>query len=273
MTRTATPVELDQLYDSLNKVSSSLGPNGANAHGSLSNLLNTLAANLNGNGQNLHDTITQLSQLSSTLDSNKSDLFATVDNLSKFTQTLADSDASVRQFTDQLTNVTGFLAGQRSQLGAAVDELGTALGQVQSFIQNNRSEIKSNVDNLQDVTKVLVDERSALAEVLDVAPLALDDVVNSYNASSGTLDARADLNDLNQPPIVIVCKLLQQTTPSNIPPVLATACNQIAPILQGLVKLPTPAQTLTALQQGKLPPLPLPLAGTLYGSSSSGSGK
>jgi virulence factor Mce-like protein len=273
MTRTATPVELDQLYDSLNKVSSSLGPNGANAHGSLSNLLNTLAANLNGNGQNLHDTITQLSQLSTTLDSNKSDLFATVDNLSKFTQTLADSDASVRQFTDQLTNVTGFLAGQRSQLGAAVDELGTALGQVQSFIQNNRSEIKSNVDNLQDVTKVLVDERSALAEVLDVAPLALDDVVNSYNASSGTLDARADLNDLNQPPIVIVCKLLQQTTPSNIPPVLATACNQIAPILQGLVKLPTPAQTLTALQQGKLPPLPLPLAGTLYGSSSSGSGK
>ncbi|HEY3748116.1 MAG TPA: MCE family protein [Pseudonocardiaceae bacterium] len=273
MTRTATPVELDQLYDSLNKVSSSLGPNGANAHGSLSNLLNTLAANLNGNGQNLHDTITQLSQLSTTLDSNKSDLFATVDNLSKFTQTLANSDASVRQFTDQLTNVTGFLAGQRSQLGAAVDELGTALGQVQSFIQNNRSEIKSNVDNLQDVTKVLVDERSALAEVLDVAPLALDDVVNSYNASSGTLDARADLNDLNQPPIVIVCKLLQQTTPSNIPPVLATACNQIAPILQGLVKLPTPAQTLTALQQGKLPPLPLPLAGTLYGSSSSGSGK
>jgi phospholipid/cholesterol/gamma-HCH transport system substrate-binding protein len=274
MTRTATPVELDQLYDSLNKVSSSLGPNGANAHGSLSNLLNTLAANLNGNGQNLHDTITQLSQLSTTLDSNKSDLFATVDNLSKFTQTLANSDASVRQFTDQLTNVTGFLAGQRSQLGAAVDELGTALGQVQSFIQNNRSEIKSNVDNLRDVTKVLVDERSALAEVLDVAPLALDDVVNSYNASSGTLDARADLNDLNQPPIVIVCKLLQQTTPANIPPVLATACNQIAPILQGLVKLPTPAQTLTALQQGKLPPLPLPLAGTLYGSSStSGSGK
>ncbi|HEX5407408.1 MAG TPA: MCE family protein [Pseudonocardiaceae bacterium] len=273
-TRTVTPVELDQLYDSLDKVSTALGPNGANANGSLSDLLNTLASNLNGNGQNLHDTITQLSQLSTTLDGNKDDLFATVDNLAKFTQTLANSDATVRQFSNQLADVSGFLASQRGQLGAAVSELGTALGRVQSFIQNNRGEIKSNVDNLRSVTKVLVDERSALAEVLDVAPLALDDVVNSYNAASGTLDARADLNDLNQPPIVIVCKLLRQTTPSNIPPVLATACNQIAPILQGLVKLPTPAQTLTALQQGKLPPLPLPLAGTLYGSgSTTGSGK
>ncbi len=270
--RTATPVELDQLYDSLDKVSSSLGPNGANADGSLSDLLNTLAKNLNGNGQNLHDTITQLSQLTTTLNDNKGDLFATVDNLSKFTQTLADSDATVRKFSDQLSDVSGFLAGQRTQLASAVDQLGTALGRVQSFIQDNRSEIKSNVDNLASVTKVLVDERSALAETLDVAPLALDDVVNSYNAASGTLDARADLNDLDQPPIVIVCKLIAQTTPANVPPILANACNQIAPILNGALTLPTPAQTLTALQQGKLPPLPLPLVGTLYGTPSTDTG-
>jgi phospholipid/cholesterol/gamma-HCH transport system substrate-binding protein len=273
--RTATPVELDQLYDSLNKVSTSLGPNGANANGSLSNLLDTLANNLNGNGQNLHDTITQLSQLTTTLDSNKDDLFATVDNLSQFTQTLAGSDATVRQFIGQLSDVSGFLAGQRGQLADAVSELGTALGQVQGFIKDNRAEIKSNVDNLAAVTRVLVNERSALAEVLDEAPLALDDVVNSYNGASGTLDARADLNDLANPPIVEVCKLLEQTTPSNVPPVLANACKQIAPVLQGLVPLPSAAQVLTSLQQGKLPPLPLPLAGVVYGTpnSATGSGK
>jgi virulence factor Mce-like protein len=271
-TRTATPVELDQLYDSLNKVATSLGPNGANANGSLSDLLNTLAKNLNGNGQNLHDTITQLSQLTTTLDSNKNDLFGTVDNLAKFTQTLANSDATVRQFTNQLSDVSGFLAGQRGQLAAAVDQLGTSLGQIQSFIQSNRAELKSNVDNLADVTKVLVNERSALAETLDVAPLALDDVVNSYNAASGTLDARADLNDLSQPVLVTICKLLQQGTPSNVPPVLSQACQQVAPILQGLVPLPSAAQVLSSIQQGKLPPLPLPLAGVVYGSASTPTG-
>lgn len=273
LNRTATPVELDQLYSSLDKVSSSLGPNGANANGSLSNLLNTLAANLNGNGQNLHDTITQLSQLTTTLDTNKNNLFATVDNLAQFTQTLANSDATVRQISSQLSDVTGFLASQKSQLAAAVQQLGQALGQIQSFIQVNRGELKSNVDNLAAVTKVLVDERSSLAEVLDVAPLALDDVVNAYNASSGTLDARADLNDLSQPVLVQVCKLLQQSTPSNVPPTLTSACDTVAPILQGLVPLPTAAQVLQSMQQGKLPPLPLPMAGVVYGSSASPNGR
>ena len=272
-TRTATPVELDQLYQSLNKVSTSLGPNGANSNGSLSDLLNTLSANLNGNGQNLHDTITQLSQLATTLDSNKDNLFATVDNIGQFTQMLANNDATVREFISQLSNVSGFLAGQRSQLAAAVSQLGTALGQIQSFVQNNRALIKSNVTNLESVTRVLVNERSALAETLDVAPLALDDVVNAYNASSGTLDARADLNELNQPPLVTVCKLLQQVGGTNIPAALSTACGSIASVLSGAVQLPTPAQTIEALQQGKLPPLPLPLAGTLYGTATSGSGQ
>jgi virulence factor Mce-like protein len=268
--RTATPVELDQLYGSLNKVSTALGPNGANANGSLSDLLNSLAANLNGNGQNLHDTITQLSQLATTLDSNKDNLFATVDNLAQFTQTLANSDASVRKFTNQLADVSGFLAGQRGQLSAAVTELGSALGQVQGFIQSNRALIKSNVDNLAQVTKVLVNERASLAEVLDEAPLALDDVVNSYNAASGSLDARANLNDLANPPIVEVCHLIQQLTPANLPPALADICNQLAPVLSGALPLPSAAQVLTALQQGKLPPLPLPLAGIVFGSSTGG---
>jgi virulence factor Mce-like protein len=270
--RTATPVELDQLYSSLNKVSTALGPNGANSNGSLSDLLNTLANNLNGNGQNLHDTITQLSQLATTLDSNKNNLFATVDNLAQFTQALANSDATVRKFTGQLDNVSAFLAGQRGQLADAVSQLGTALGQVQGFIQNNRSLIKSNVDNLAQVTKVLVDERAALAEVLDTAPLALDDVVNSYNAASGSLDARANINDLANPPIVEVCHLLQQVTPTNLPAVLAQACSQIAPVVQGVLPLPSAAQVLQSLQQGKLPPLPLPLAGVVYGTPTSPTG-
>ncbi len=276
--RTATPVELDQLYSSLNKLSTSLGPNGANQKGALSNLLNTAAANLDGNGENLHNTITQLSQLSQTLDSNKDNLFATVDNLAQFTTTLANSDATVRKVTQQLSDVSGFLAGERGNLGAAVSQLATALGQVQGFINDNRNQIKSNVDNLTQVTQVLVQERSALAETLDDAPLALTNLANSYNAASGSLDARADLNDLSNPPAVEVCHLLQQLAPGNIPAEIKAACATIAPILDKLVPLPTPAQVIESLQSGKIPPLPLPIAGVLYASpsttgSTSGGGK
>jgi phospholipid/cholesterol/gamma-HCH transport system substrate-binding protein len=255
---TATPLEVDDLYASLNRVSTTLGPNGANQNGALSDLLNTLAKNLEGNGQATHDTIKQLGDAARTLSGSQEQLFSTVDNLQKFTGTLANSDKQVRQFSEQLADVSKFLASERTNLAQAVQQLAISLESVQQFIKDNRARIKTNVDKLTTITQVLVDERAALAEVLDVAPLALSNVVNTYNASSGTLDARADLNDLTQPPIVMVCRLLKQTTPANIPSILADACGKLAPVLQGAVPLPSVAQVINGLQSGNVP---MPFAG------------
>lgn len=263
LNRTAVPIEVDDLYASLDKISKDLGPNGVNANGSLSDLLNTLAKNFDGNGESLHDTITKLSQLSTTLSGNKNDLFATIQNLANFSQTLADSDSQVRQFESQLADVSGYLAGEKDNLAATVQQLGTTLGMVQDFINSHHDKLRSNVDNLASVTKVLVDQRSALAEILDVAPVGLGNVINAYNGSSGTLDARSNINELTQPPLVMVCGLLKQT-PGALAKV-GNLCDPVAKILDGTAKLPSVAQTVYALQHGQLPPLPLPFV-DLYGT-------
>jgi virulence factor Mce-like protein len=256
--RTATPLEVDDLYASLNRVSVTLGPNGVNKNGALADLLDTAAKNLDGNGEALNQTVTQLSQMAKTLSGSDDDLFATVDNLQKFTSALAASDDAVNEFTEQAADVTKFLAEEKDDLGEAVRQLGIALGAVQQFIADNRAHLKTNVDKLASVTQVLVDQRAALAEVLDVAPVALSNIVNAYNGSSGTLDARADLNELAQPPIVTVCNLIRQGTPNNLPQVLADTCDQLKPIVEGALPLPTPAEILTALQNGTAPQLPIP---------------
>ena len=80
------------------------------------------------------------------------------------------------------------------------------------------------------------------------------------SSDRGALDTRANINELNQPPIVLICKLIQQATPNNVPPVLANTCKQLEPILTGVVPLKPPAEILSDLNAGKLP-LPLPLAG------------
>jgi virulence factor Mce-like protein len=258
--RTATPVELDQLYESLNELTTALGPNGANRDGALSDLLDSAAANLEGNGQALGDTIGRLGDAARTLSGSEDDLFATVDQLQRFTGMLAANDGQVRDVNRQLAEVAGFLADERENLGGALNELAGALGQVQGFIQDNRAALKSNVDKLAGITQVLVDQRAALAETLDVAPLALGNLQNTYNAASGTLDTRADINELNQPPLVLVCKLVQGIEPGRVPGVLSQACAQLEPILSGQVPLKAPAEVLSDLSQGKLP-LPLPLAG------------
>ncbi|GAB3446436.1 MCE family protein [Actinophytocola sediminis] len=267
--RTATPLEVDELYASLNRVSRTLGPNGANADGALSDLLDTAAANLDGNGESLNQTIVQLSKMADTLSGSDQDLFATVDNLARFTAALARSDDQVNEFSEQAAEVTSFLADERGDLAAAVQQLGVALGAVQQFIDDNRGRIKSNVDKLASVTKVLVDQRAALAEVLDIAPVALSNIINSYNGSSGTLDARADLNELSQPPIVMICELLGTGAPPELPPVLAETCSGLAEVVDGVAPIPPVADILTALQAGDMPPIPLPLA-EVYGLDGGG---
>ncbi|EHY90062.1 MCE family protein [Saccharomonospora azurea] len=263
LTRTAVPLEIDELGESLSRVSEALGPNGANADGSLSDLLDTAAENLDGNGKALNQTITKLGQAAGTLSGNSEDLFVTVENLAKLSGTLADSDGQVRRFEEQLAQVSGFLADERENLSATVAELGTTLEIVDEFLTDNHDRVKSNVDKLADVTEVLVEQRAALAETLDIAPLALGNLANTYNAASGTLDARPNMNELTEPPIAMVCGLLKQT-PKALD-ALGGLCSKLSGVLEGAVPLPSLAESVNSLNKGELPPLPLPLVGQITG--------
>ncbi|GAB3294539.1 MCE family protein [Parasphingorhabdus pacifica] len=256
--RTATPVELDEMYRSLNDISKALGPEGANKDGALTELLDTSAKNLDGNGKALADTLEHLGQAGNTLSGNSKELFATVDNLQKFTSMLAANDQQVRKFNTQMAQVNKFLSAERGDLAASMAELAVALGKVETFVRDNRELLHSNVEQLNSVAKVLVKQKAALNESLTNAPLALGNLQNVYNASSGTLDTRANINELNQPPLVAVCKLLDQTNPADIPLHLVDTCKQVQGAIDSAVPLPTPAEAISSLQQGELPPLPLP---------------
>jgi phospholipid/cholesterol/gamma-HCH transport system substrate-binding protein len=257
--RTATPVELDDLTASVNDLATALGPNGANADGALSDVLDTAAANLAGNGELFGQTIRELSAASAAVADSGDDLFATVDNLSRFTETLAESDAQVRSFNEKLAGVTGYLAEDRDDLGLALSSLGVALTDVHGFIAEHKDRIASNVDKLTGVTQALADQRGAIAEILDVAPLAMSNYLSTYDSASASFMIRGNLNELTYPPVLMLCRTIAAGTPSQLPKTLSDLCSQLAPYLDGTLGLPTPAEALAALSAGELPPLPLPL--------------
>lgn len=254
---TATPMEIDDLYGSLDELSTSLGPNGANANGALSNLLDTAAANLDGNGKNINDTVTELANLSRTLDDSKGDLFATVRNLQSFTTALADSDSQLNQFYARVADVTGFLAEDSDDVGKALSSLASSLGDVQQFVEENKDLLTSNVDKLASVSKVLVDQRAALAEVLDVAPTGMTNFINSYDAASGSIAIRYNANEFTNPLVTTLCRLLKASTPVGLPDVVSNLCEAIQPVVDGIAKLPSIPQLMEDMSTGKVPPLPL----------------
>lgn len=263
--RTAVPLGVDDLVRTADQLATMLGPHGVNQKGALSDLLDVGAGNLAGNGQALHDTIGNLAQLSGTLAGSRQDLFGTVTQLQSFVSTLAADDGQVRQFNSQLADVSRTLADERGDLGAALNQLSVTLGEVAGFVQDNRAVLKSNVDRLSQVTAVLVAQRDALAEILDIAPTGLNNVANAYNATSGTLDTRSNLEELRAPPILLVCELLRRSTPAQLPPNLAQTCRELEPELSGAVPLPSAAEVISALETGRPPPLPLLAVPTVAG--------
>ncbi|MEU3249850.1 MCE family protein [Streptomyces sp. NPDC006997] len=195
--RNRTPVEIDQLYASLIDLSQALGPDGANSTGALSDLLTTGAANLDGNGKAIGDSVEQFGKAARTLDGSSDDLFTTLSQLQTFTTMLKDKDDDVRTAQERLDTVVSFFADNKDDLAGALDELGTALGQVKTFIQDNRGELKDNVERLVPVTQTLVRQRASLAETLDTAPLAADNLVGAYDTGTGRIDGRTNINEIS----------------------------------------------------------------------------
>ena len=180
--RTAVPVELDRVYKSLDTIATALGPNGVDKTGALNKLLTSSANTLGGNGEAIKQTITELAGAVGTLSDNRENLFATVDNLGQFTNTLARNDGQVRLLNNQLADFSGFLASERGNLSGVLQVLPPALEDVASFVRDNRDGLHTDVSKLASITDILVRQQKALTETFDVAPLALGNLTNSYNA-------------------------------------------------------------------------------------------
>lgn len=216
--RTAVPLELDQIYSSLDDLTVALGPNGANRNGAFSDLLETTAANFGGQGAKFHQAIKDFGKLSQTLDNNKDELFGSARELEGFIGTLARNDQTVRDFNDSLAEVSTMLSGERQELSASMRHLATALGQVSTFVEENRDVLGRNISGLNRVVKVLVKRRSELDSILDSAPLALNNLALTYNPQSGTLDTNANIGEavhqVESDPSTFLCGFLGQADTS-----------------------------------------------------------
>ncbi len=238
-TETAVPVELDQIYQSIDDLSVALGPRGANSEGAFSRLVNASAANLRGNGDRFRQMIRDLSLFTGTLSNNKEELFGSLRQVSRFVHALYANDAAVRGFNDSLAEVAGVLAGERRQLALTLETLGGALSDVEGFVQRNEELLADNVQGLVRVTKVLVDQRDALAEALEVAPTALGNLALAYNTRTGTLDQRSNFGEnleiAEEDPALLLCTLLNEDEQDEL-------CGVLTEILSddGAPELPLP---------------------------------
>jgi phospholipid/cholesterol/gamma-HCH transport system substrate-binding protein len=215
--RTAIPLELDEIYGSLDKLTVALGPNGANRNGALTDLLEQTAKNFAGQGANFKRTIENFGDLSSTLDDNKEELFSSARRLEGFISTLAANDSTVRRFNQSLGSVSQLLSNESGDLTSALKNLGTALDVVGHFVEDNRASLGRNIHGINQVAKILVRRRDDLNTILRAGPLALNNLGLGYNPQAGTLDSNANignlLHTLGSDPAQLLCSLIAADDP------------------------------------------------------------
>ncbi|MDO7867730.1 MCE family protein [Nocardioides jiangxiensis] len=218
--RTSIPLDLDQIYQSLDNLVTALGPDGANKDGALSDLLVQTAKNFSGQGEKFNQTVHDLSKLTGTLDDNREELFGAAAKLEAFVNTLAKNDGTVRKFNQSLSDVSALLAGERTDLASSLHNLAVAMGQVSTFVKDNQAALGRNIKGLNKVAKVLVRQRAALDETLTNAPVALVNLGHAYNPQAGTLDTRTNLgevlNQLTASPSAVLCALTNSKTVCNL---------------------------------------------------------
>lgn len=193
LSRTDTPVELDEAFGATSDLAKALGPNGANKNGSLNRLLSVGANNLNGTGDDFRSTIRDMADAAAALSSDSGDTASSIKNLNKFTSALAKSNNQYVSFSRDMTAVSAQLNGERTDLSAVIRVLGPTLKNVNRFVKDNKKSISTSVTNLGKLSDILARNKHGLETFLDKAPTGIENAAMTYDPISGTLVSRMNL--------------------------------------------------------------------------------
>jgi phospholipid/cholesterol/gamma-HCH transport system substrate-binding protein len=193
LTHTKTPVEFARVLDVLDKISTSLKGDGTGG-GPVADVVNASAAIADGNGDKIKTALTELSnalRLSADGGAQTRDQLTTiVKNVSSLLDAASTNDTKLREFGSIIRQLSQILADEDLGNGATGKRLNQVLDQVGGILDNNRDHIKRAVLNGNTVLKTVVDQQREVAELLDVAPLTLDNLYNTIDQTNGSVRVR-----------------------------------------------------------------------------------
>lgn len=229
--RTAVPVEWDEVRAQLERLTDMLQPTKPGGVSTLGALINTGADNLRGQGANIRDTVIKVSQAISALGDHSKDVFGTVKNLSILVSALRDSSGLLSQLNNNLANVSSLLADDPNKVSRAVGDLNAVVGDVQSFVADNREAVGTTSDKLASITKAVVDSLDDIKQTLHIAPTPLANLYNIYEPANGALTGALQINNFANP-LQFFCGAIQAASRLGAEQAAKLCIQYLAPIMK-----------------------------------------
>jgi len=187
LTRTAVPVEWDEVKQALTQLAVQLGPTTGSMQGPLGAAINQAADTLDGKGQSFHNALRELSQVAGRLGDSRSDIFGTVKNLQVLVNALSASNEQIVQFAGNVASVSQVLADSSRHLDNTLGTLNQALSDIRGFLHENNSTLIDTVNKLNDFAQTLSDQSDNIEQVLHVAGPGIANFYNIYDPAQGSL--------------------------------------------------------------------------------------
>jgi phospholipid/cholesterol/gamma-HCH transport system substrate-binding protein len=244
--RTAVPVEWDEIKGQLNDLAVALGPQGANRDGALSEVVDATSGALRGQGRTINDTIANLAGAIGVLESGGDDAFSVVRNLQVFVAALGQSDVQLGEFAERLDTVSQLLADDKHLVRAAIRDLGKAVADVETFVRDHRGRLTKTMRGLTDVVSVVAEQQGDLAQILHVAPNALENLSESYHQRQNAVGV--DLHGANiHTPGQLICGAIGGAAGTNAQGTDELCNRLLGNLLDQVAGSPQSQQLLTAL--------------------------
>ncbi|KAA0077422.1 MCE family protein [Mycolicibacterium sp. P9-64] len=188
--RTRTPVEFDKTLSMIDKLGSALrgNPDGGGPLGDLVNLGSQIGS---ANGTRIKDTLNKLSQaLQVGPDGgarSQQNIESIVTSVSELTSAAADNDSDIRQFGSNVRQLSDLLADEDLGSGSTGAKANQILQQATGLLDRHRDDLRGTFTDANTITKSLVDNNRELQEVLDVAPLTVNNIYDMIDPDAGSI--------------------------------------------------------------------------------------
>lgn len=229
--RTAVPVEFDDLRAQLERLTNYLQPTQPGGVSTLGALVNTAADNLRGEGGNIRDTVIKLSQAFSTLGDHSTDIFSTVKQLAALVSGLQSSTDLMQQLNRNLATVTDLLANDPGEVARAVADLNSAVADVRGFVAENKDVIGTTGEQLSALSQTLVESLDDIKQTLHITPNTFSNFSNTFRPASGESAIAIVYNNFANP-ISFICGAIQAASRLNAEQSAKLCVQYLAPIVK-----------------------------------------
>ncbi len=232
---TQVPVEWDHLRDSLNGILRQLGPTEEEPKGPFGKLIDSAADNLADKGKQVNETLNSLSDALTALNEGRGDFVAITRSLAQFINALYQNDRQFSALNNNLAEFTDWFTKSDHDVADTVKHLDDVLGTVRKFVNDNRSVLARDVNNLTDVTTTILqpEPRDGLETALHVLPTYAGNFNNIYYPLHSSLVGLFEFPNFANP-MQFICSAIQAGSRLGYQDSAELCAQYLAPVLDAI---------------------------------------